>query len=92
VLNPIQPSSMNPAEIKSLFGDRLCFWGTIDEQHTLPFGSPEDVKGEVIERLETIGRQGGLILAPTHHVQLDTPLDNFWAMVETIQHTPYASL
>lgn len=92
VLNPIQPSSMNPAEIKSLFGDRLCFWGTIDEQHTLPFGSPEDIQYEVIERLETIGRQGGLILAPTHHVQLDTPLDNFWAMVETIQHTPYASL
>jgi uroporphyrinogen decarboxylase len=92
VLNPIQPASMDPAEIKRLFGDRLCFWGTIDEQHTLPFGSPEDVQGEVIERLETIGRQGGLILAPTHHVQLDTPLDNFWAMVETIQHTPYASL
>ena len=92
VLNPIQPSSMNPAEIKSMFGDRLCFWGTIDEQHTLPFGSPKDVQDEVIERLETIGRQGGLILAPTHHVQLDTPLDNFWAMVETIQHTPYASL
>jgi uroporphyrinogen decarboxylase len=92
VLNPIQPASMNPREIKRLFGNRLCFWGTIDEQHTLPFGSPEDVKGEVIERLETIGRQGGLILAPTHHVQLDTPLDNFWAMVETVQYTPYSSL
>ena len=92
VLNPIQPASMDPAEIKRLFGDRLCFWGTIDEQHTLPFGLPEDVQDEVIERLGTIGRQGGLILAPTHHVQLDTPMDNFWAMVETIQHTPYASL
>lgn len=92
VLNPIQPASMDPAEIKRLFGDRLCFWGTIDEQHTLPFGSSEDVKGEIIDRLGTIGRQGGLILAPTHHVQLDTPMDNFWTMVETIQHTPYASL
>jgi hypothetical protein len=27
----------------------------------------------------------GLILGPTHHVQLDTPMENFWAMVETIQ-------
>ena len=39
VLNPIQPASMDPAEIKGEFGDRLCFWGSIDEQQTLPFGT-----------------------------------------------------
>ncbi|MEN8172468.1 MAG: uroporphyrinogen decarboxylase family protein [Chloroflexota bacterium] len=89
VLNPIQPASMDPAEIKRKFGDQLCFWGTIDEQHTLPFGSPEDVKTEVVQRLQTVGVGGGLILAPTHFVQLDTPLENFWAMVNTITNTPY---
>ena len=36
------------------------------------------------ERLETVGYDGGLIIAPTHHVQLDTPLENFWAMVHAI--------
>ena len=92
VLNPVQPASMDPAEIKNQYGDRLCFWGTIDEQQTLPFGSPEDVRAEVLERLRTVGQGGGLILAPTHHVQLDTPLENFRAMVDTIQNTPYASL
>jgi uroporphyrinogen-III decarboxylase len=91
VLNPIQPASMDPAEIKRLYGDKLCFWGTIDEQQTLPFGSPQEVRGEVIERLRTAGKGGGLILAPTHHVQLDTPLENFWAMVDTIQNTAYSS-
>ena len=40
---------------------------------------------EVETRLRTIGRDGGLILGPTHHVQLDTPMENFWAMVETIR-------
>lgn len=89
VLNPVQPASMDPAEIKNLFGEKLCFWGSIDEQHTLPFGSASDVRDEVLERLETIGNSGGLILAPTHHVQLDTPLENFWAMVDTITNTPY---
>jgi uroporphyrinogen-III decarboxylase len=89
VLNPIQPASMDPAEIKKQYGDKLCFWGTIDEQHTLPFGSAADVKDEVIKRINTVGKNGGLILAPTHHVQLDTPLENFWAMVNTIQETPY---
>ena len=60
---------------------------TIDEQHTLPFGSPADVAAEVKARLETVGHDGGLILAPTHHVQLDTPMENFWAMVNTIVGT-----
>jgi uroporphyrinogen decarboxylase len=89
VLNPVQPRSMDPADIKKKFGDKLSFWGTIDEQQTLPFGSPEDVASEVRQRLATVGYDGGLILAPTHHVQLDTPLENFWAMVDTIINTPY---
>jgi uroporphyrinogen decarboxylase len=89
VLNPIQPACMDPAQIKRQFGDKLCFWGSIDEQHTLPFGTPADVQREILERLNTIGKNGGLILAPTHHVQLDTPLENFWAMHKTIVATPY---
>lgn len=85
VLNPVQPACMDPAELKRRYGKELCFWGSLDEQHTLPFGSPEDVRAEVLTRLRTIGREGGLILGPTHHVQLDTPMNNFWAMVETIR-------
>jgi uroporphyrinogen-III decarboxylase len=92
ILNPIQPACMDPAQIKRQFGDKLCFWGSIDEQHTLPFGTPADVQREILERLNTIGKNGGLILAPTHHVQLDTPLENFWAMQRSITQTPYASL
>jgi uroporphyrinogen-III decarboxylase len=91
VLNPIQPASMDPAQLKREYGDRLCFWGTIDEQWTLPFGGPDDVRSEVLRRLRTIGKGGGLILGPTHHVQLDTPVENFWAMVHTITETPYDS-
>jgi uroporphyrinogen-III decarboxylase len=89
VLNPVQPASMDPAMLKQKFGDKLCFWGSIDEQHTLPFGTPADVEKEVRHRLDTIGRDGGLIIGPTHHVQLDTPLENFWAMVNTVKNTSY---
>ena len=85
VLNPIQPASMNPAEIKNKYGDKLSFWGTIDEQYTLPFGSEEEVRKETILRRETVGIDGGLILGPTHNVQLDTPLENFYAMLEEIK-------
>jgi uroporphyrinogen-III decarboxylase len=78
---------MSPAHLKHAYGDRLCFWGTIDEQYTLPFGSPADVRREVRQRIETVGAGGGLILGPTHHVQLDTPMENFWAMMEAIKTT-----
>jgi uroporphyrinogen-III decarboxylase len=92
VLNPIQPRSMGPVEMKKKYGDKLCFWGSVDEQYTLPFGTPAEVEREVITRLQTLGKNGGLIIGPTHHVQLDTPLENFWAMVHTITRTPYHSL
>ncbi|MFB0535498.1 MAG: uroporphyrinogen decarboxylase family protein [Anaerolineae bacterium] len=92
VLNPIQPRSMDPEKVKKEYGDKLCFWGSIDEQYTLPFGTPAEVEREVITRLRTLGKNGGLIIGPTHHVQLDTSLENFWAMVNTITKTPYSSL
>ncbi len=85
VLNPIQPASMDPAEMKKRYGDKLCFWGSIDEQHTLPYGTADDVRREVHTRMETIGKGGGLILGPTHHIQLDTPMENFWSMVSSIR-------
>ncbi len=92
VLNPIQPACMDPAELKQRYGANLCFWGSLDEQYTLPFGTPTDVAAEVCRRLQTIGRGGGLIIGPTHHIQLDTPLANFWAMINTVTNTPYAAL
>ena len=92
VLNPIQPMAMDPAQLKNDYGDTLCFWGSIDIQRTLPFGTPDEVSQEVLLRLKTIGRSGGLVIGPTHNLQLDTPLENFWAMVNTIRQTPYRAL
>jgi uroporphyrinogen decarboxylase len=92
VLNPIQPRSMDPERLKKEYGRQLCFWGSIDEQYTLPFGTPAEVKEEVTARLKTLGEGGGLIIGPTHHVQLDTPLENFWAMVDAITGAPYSKL
>ena len=89
VLNPIQPAAMDPVQLKQDFGDKLSFWGSIDLQHTLPYGTPAEVHSEVLTRLSTLGRDGGLILGPTHNVQLDVPLENFWEMVNTITQSRY---
>jgi uroporphyrinogen decarboxylase len=75
-LNPVQPLSMNPAELKKKFGRRLAYWGTVDVQRTFPFGSPEDVMEEVRTRIATVGPGGGFILCSAHRVQPGTPLSN----------------
>jgi len=79
ILNPIQPKSMDPAQVKKDFGDRLTLWGTIDIQEVMPFGSVADVVNEVKTRLRTAGKGGGLILSPAHNIQPEVPLENIFA-------------
>jgi uroporphyrinogen-III decarboxylase len=85
ILNPIQPDCMDPAKIKRLYGDKLTLEGTISVQETLPFGTVEQVKDVVKERIETCGYDGGLILRPTHVVEPPTPIENVIALYETAQ-------
>jgi len=89
VLNPIQPECMDPADIKRKFGDRLAFFGTIGNQTTLPFGSPEDVRREIRQRIETVGKGGGLVLAPSHMIEPDVPWANIQAFFEAADECGY---
>ena len=84
VLNPVQPECMDPAKIKREYGKHLSFWGTVGTQTTMPFGSPEEVKQIVRERIRTVGRGGGLIVAPTHLVEPEVPWENLLALVEAV--------
>jgi uroporphyrinogen decarboxylase len=84
ILNPVQPECMDPAEAKRRWGDRLAFWGTIGIQGTLPFGTPADVRREVRERIETVGRGGGLFLGPSHMIEPEVPWANLVALYEAI--------
>lgn len=85
ILNPVQPECMDPALIKKMFGDKLAFWGTIGTQSTFPFGTPEEMKRVVKERIETVGKGGGLFLAPTHTLEPEVPWENMVAFVEAVK-------
>ena len=84
VLNPIQPECVDPARVKAEYGDRAAFWGAIGIQYTLPFGSVGDVRNEVKLRMETIGKNGGYIIAPTHVIAPEVPWENLKALKDAI--------
>jgi len=81
-LNPIQVSArgMDTAELKRRFGNRIAFWGAIDSQKTLPFGSADAVRAEVRQRISDLAPGGGYILAGVHNLQPDIPPENIVAM------------
>ena len=88
ILNPVQCSAvgMDPRELKETFGDKLSVWGGgVDTQKTLPFGTPEQIRAEVLERSEVFGRDGGFIFNPVHNVQANTPQENLLALYDAVK-------
>jgi len=66
------------------FGKQLVFHGGIDNQQTLPFGSPADVRAQVEENLAAFRECKGYIVAPCHNLQANTPTENILALYETV--------
>ena len=88
ILNPVQPDvhDMDRRELKQTFGDRLCFHGSISIQKTLPFGTPDDIRNEVRNRVETLGPGGGFIFCTAHNIQADTPTENVVALFDAYRN------
>jgi len=88
ILNPVQCSAagMVPQTLKDRFGARLTFWGGgVDTQKTLPFGTPDDVRREVKERIAIFNRGGGFVFNTVHNVQANTPPENLVALYEAVR-------
>jgi hypothetical protein len=88
ILNPVQCSAagMDPQTLKDRFGAKITFWGGgVDTQKTLPFGAPEQIRGEVKRRMEIFGRGGGFVFNTVHNVQARTPPENLVALYEAVR-------
>ncbi len=84
VFNPVQPGvpGHGPQELKDYIGDRLCFWGAIDQQNLLPRGSDEELEKEVSERIRILGKDRGYMIAPAHIIQMDVSPDRVEKFIE----------
>jgi len=85
VLNPVQwrCPGMDRKELKSTFGHQIIFHGGMDNQHTLAFGTTDEVRQEVLDNIHYLGNSGGYILGPCHKIQSISPPENIIAMYET---------
>ncbi|MBN2129080.1 MAG: hypothetical protein JW741_06265 [Sedimentisphaerales bacterium] len=87
VLNPVQTSArgMDPQHLVDTFGGRVVFWGGgVDTQQTLPFGTPDEVREQVAERVRIFSQKNGFIFNPIHNIQCNTPTQNLLAMFEAL--------
>ena len=88
ILNPVQCSAagMVPKTLKEEYGDKISFWGGgVDTQKTLPFGTPDEIRRQVGERINIFGRGGGFVFNTVHNVQAGTPAENLVALYEAVR-------
>jgi len=87
IINPVQVSAtgMDPAFLKREFGKDLVFWGGgVDTQQVLPFGTPKEVRDQVLKHCEIFNKDGGFVFNTIHNTQAKTPIENFVAMIDAI--------
>ena len=87
-INPVQCSAegMDPKTLKDTYGKDIVFWGGgVDTQQVLPFGRPEEVRRQVLERLEIFSKDGGYVFNTIHNIQANTPIENIAAMIEAVK-------
>jgi len=76
---------MDPQHLVDTFGDRIVFWGGgVDTQQTLPFGTPEEVRAQVLERVRIFGQENGYVFNTIHNIQCNTPCENVLAMFRAL--------
>jgi uroporphyrinogen decarboxylase len=86
MITPLQAEALDFHFLKKEYGKYLTFWGGISTQKTLPYGTPAEVRAEIRKTVALMGKGGGYILAPSHELQGDIPLENMLAFIDEAQH------
>lgn len=88
IINPVQCSAagMEPVHLKQVYGKDIVFWGGgVDTQHVLPFGTPDEVRSQVLKQCEIFAPDGGFVFASVHCIQAKTPVENIVAMINAVR-------
>lgn len=88
IINPVQVNAtgMDPVHLKKTYGKDLVFWGGgVDTQKTLPYGTPEKVREEVLRLCEIFNLDGGFVFNTVHNIQANVPVENVVAMIDALK-------
>jgi uroporphyrinogen decarboxylase len=88
IFNPVQTNcaDMDFRRLKKEFGGSCTFWGGgIETAGTLNTGSPEQVRQQVLERLEVLSENGGFIFNTVHNILPEVPPRNIVAMFDAVK-------
>jgi uroporphyrinogen-III decarboxylase len=88
IINPVQVSAkgMDPKHLKETYGKQLTFWGGgINTQQTLPNGTVQQVREEVLRHCDIFAKDGGFVFNTVHNIQANVPVANIVAMVDAIK-------
>ena len=88
IINPVQISAtgMNPEMLKNKYGKKLTFWGGgIDTQNVLAFGTPEQVKEQMIQLCNIFSQHGGFVFNTVHNIQANVPFNNLITLIEILK-------
>jgi uroporphyrinogen decarboxylase len=83
VYNPVQPNvpGSDPQELKDRYGDKISFFGGIDQQSLLPSGDIGRIRSDIKDRISILGKNRGYLLAPAHILQPDVAPETIEAMI-----------
>lgn len=88
VINPVQTNcaNMSPDFLKKEFGEKVAFWGGgIETVGTLNVGTPEQIREQVLERMEIFSKGGGFVFNTVHNILPDVPPQNIVAMYNAVK-------
>jgi len=85
-LNPVQPEVLDHTWLKQTFGDQLSYYGGVSTQTVLPSGTPADVQASAEQAIRLLAPNNtGLILAPSHRMMVDIPMENVEALLSVFE-------
>lgn len=85
ILNPLQPETMDVFSLKKEYGNSISFHGGVSEQKVLARGTQADVRTEVLEKLEKLGKRGGYICAPSQEITKDVSIENILEFIKIVK-------
>lgn len=86
-IQPLEPKSMDPLEIKRRWPGQFCLIGNVDLD-LMARGTPEKVEAHVRDRIDTLNRDGGYIVGVSNTVPDYVQYDNYRCMIETAMSYP----